>query len=57
MPACPAALARRETSASCRAGASPNIGLASAVCIFIFFIVAAMSYSGFARTKSLEEVN
>ncbi|HNQ06781.1 MAG TPA: ABC transporter permease subunit [Tetrasphaera sp.] len=38
-------------------GASPNIGLASAVCIFIFFIVAAMSYSGFARTKSLEEVN
>jgi arabinogalactan oligomer/maltooligosaccharide transport system permease protein len=39
------------------AGASPNIGLASAVCIFIFFIVAAMSYSGFRRTKSLEEVN
>lgn len=38
-------------------GASPNIGLASAVCIFIFFIVAAMSYSGFRRTKSLEEVN
>ncbi|MEI2779005.1 MAG: ABC transporter permease subunit [Tetrasphaera sp.] len=36
---------------------SPNIGLASAVCIFIFFIVAAMSYSGFRRTKSLEEVN
>lgn len=36
---------------------SPNIGLASAVCIFIFLIVAAMSYSGFRRTKSLEEVN
>ena len=36
---------------------SPNIGLASAVCIFIFLIVAAMSYSGFRRTRSLEEVN
>lgn len=38
-------------------GASPNIGLASAVCIFIFFIVALMSYSGFRRTAQLEEVN
>ncbi len=38
-------------------GVSPNLGLASAVCIFIFFIVALMSYSGFRRTASLEEVN
>ncbi len=38
-------------------GTSPNIGLASAVCIFIFVIVALLSYSGFRRTRSLEEVN
>ena len=38
-------------------GVSPNYGLASTVSIFIFVIVALMSYSGFRRTKSLEEVN
>ena len=38
-------------------GVNPNYGLASAVSIFIFFIVGVMSYSGFRRTKSLEEVN
>ncbi len=38
-------------------GASPNIGLASAVCILIFFIVAPMSYSRLARTKSLPAVH
>jgi arabinogalactan oligomer/maltooligosaccharide transport system permease protein len=38
-------------------GVNPNYGLAAAVSILIFFIVAAMSYSGFRRTKSLEEVN
>lgn len=38
-------------------GVSPNYGLASAVSIFIFVIVAVMSYSGFRRTKSLEEIN
>ncbi len=39
------------------AGTTPNFGLASTVSIFIFVIVALMSYSGFRRTKSLEEVN
>ncbi|MEP6799506.1 MAG: ABC transporter permease subunit [Lapillicoccus sp.] len=38
-------------------GVNPNYGLASTVSIFIFVIVALMSYSGFRRTKSLEEVN
>ena len=38
-------------------GVSPNMGLAAAVSIFIFFIVAIMSYSGFRRTKGLEEIN
>ena len=38
-------------------GVNPNYGLASAISIFIFMIVALMSYSGFKRTKSLEEVN
>ena len=38
-------------------GVNPNYGLASAISIFIFFIVALMSYAGFRRTKSLEEVN
>lgn len=38
-------------------GVSPNLGLAAAVSIFIFFIVAIMSYSGFRRTKGLEEIN
>lgn len=38
-------------------GVNPNYGLASTVSIFIFVIVAIMSYSGFRRTKNLEEVN
>ncbi len=38
-------------------GVAPNFGLAAAVSIFIFFIVALMSYTGFRRTKGLEEVN
>jgi arabinogalactan oligomer/maltooligosaccharide transport system permease protein len=38
-------------------GVAPNYGLAAAVSIFIFIIVALMSYSGFRRTRSLEEVN
>ena len=39
------------------AGVSPNYGLAATVSIFIFLIVAVMSYGGFRRTKALEEVN
>ena len=38
-------------------GVNPNYGLASAISIFIFIIVGLMSYAGFRRTKSLEEVN
>ena len=38
-------------------GVSPNFGLASTVSIFIFVLVALISYSGFRRTKSLEEIN
>ena len=38
-------------------GVNPDYGLASTVSIFIFALVALMSYSGFRRTKSLEEVN
>ena len=38
-------------------GTTPNYGFAAAVSIFIFIIVALLSYSGFRRTKSLEEVN
>lgn len=38
-------------------GVNPNYGLASAISIFIFIIVGLMSYGGFRRTKSLEEVN
>jgi arabinogalactan oligomer/maltooligosaccharide transport system permease protein len=38
-------------------GTTPNYGFAAAVSIFIFAIVAVLSYSGFRRTKSLEEVN
>jgi len=38
-------------------GVSPNYGLAATVSIFIFLIVGLMSYEGFRRTKSLEEVN
>jgi arabinogalactan oligomer/maltooligosaccharide transport system permease protein len=38
-------------------GVNPDYGLASAISIFIFVIVGLMSYAGFRRTKSLEEVN
>jgi arabinogalactan oligomer/maltooligosaccharide transport system permease protein len=38
-------------------GVTPDYGLAAAVSILIFIIVAAMSYAGFTRTKALEEVN
>ena len=36
---------------------NPNIGLASAVSILIFFLVGAISYLGFRQSKALEEVN
>lgn len=35
----------------------PNIGLASAVSIVIFFLVGVISYIGFSQSKALEEVN
>ncbi len=38
-------------------GVTPDYGLAAAVSIIIFFIVAIMSYAGFRRTAALEEVN
>ena len=38
-------------------GVKPNYGLAATVSVFIFAIVALISYQGFRRTKSLEEVN
>jgi arabinogalactan oligomer/maltooligosaccharide transport system permease protein len=38
-------------------GVSPNYGLAATVSVFIFVIVAVLSYEGFRRTKALEEVN
>lgn len=38
-------------------GVSPDYGLAAAVSVLIFFIVAIMSYAGFRRTAALEEVN
>lgn len=38
-------------------GVTPDYGLAAAVSILIFFIVAIMSYAGFRRTAALEEVN
>lgn len=38
-------------------GVSPNYGFAATVSIFIFAIVALMSYQGFRHTKALEEVN
>jgi arabinogalactan oligomer/maltooligosaccharide transport system permease protein len=36
---------------------SPSFGLAAAVAVLIFVIVAAMSIPGFRRTKALEEIN
>jgi arabinogalactan oligomer/maltooligosaccharide transport system permease protein len=38
-------------------GSGQMLGLASAISIFIFVIVALLSYGGFRRTKALEEVN
>lgn len=38
-------------------GTSPNFGLASAVAVIIFIIVALLSFPGFMRSKALEEVN
>ncbi|GAA1155364.1 ABC transporter permease subunit [Ornithinicoccus hortensis] len=38
-------------------GTQPNFGLASAIAVFIFIIVALISYEGFRRTKALEDVN
>lgn len=38
-------------------GASPSYGLAAAVSVIIFALVALMSLPGFRATKSLEEVN
>ncbi len=37
--------------------AAPNFGYAAAISIFIFMIVAVLSYFGFRQTKALEEVN
>ncbi|GAB3075256.1 ABC transporter permease subunit [Intrasporangium mesophilum] len=37
--------------------AAPNFGYAAAISIFIFMIVAVLSYVGFRQTKALEEVN
>lgn len=38
-------------------GTTPNYGFAAAVSVFIFVLVALMSYAGFRRTKQLEEIN
>ena len=38
------------------AGAAPNYGLAAAVSIIIFALVALMSLPGFRATKKLEEI-
>jgi ABC-type sugar transport system permease subunit len=38
------------------AGKGQDYGLASAISIYIFFIVAAMSASGFLRSKALENM-
>ena len=38
-------------------GTSPNYGLASAVSLVIFVIVALISYVGFRQTKQFEEIN
>jgi len=39
------------------AGSAPSYGLAAAVSVIIFFLVAMMSLPGFRATKQLEEVN
>lgn len=38
-------------------GANPNVGFAAAISVFIFFLVAAISFQGFRQTKALEDVN
>jgi arabinogalactan oligomer/maltooligosaccharide transport system permease protein len=38
-------------------GTTPSYGFASAISVFIFLLVAVMSYAGFRRTKQLEEIN
>ncbi|MGB5951262.1 MAG: ABC transporter permease subunit [Ornithinimicrobium sp.] len=38
-------------------GVSPNFGFASAISVFIFILVALISYQGFKRTAALEDVN
>lgn len=38
-------------------GASPNFGFASAISVFIFILVALISYQGFRKTAALEDVN
>ena len=38
-------------------GTTPSYGFASAISVFIFILVALMSYAGFRRTKQLEEIN
>lgn len=38
-------------------GTTPNFGFAAAISVFIFILVALISYQGFRRTKALEDVN
>ncbi len=38
-------------------GANPDIGFAAAISVFIFILVALMSFLGFRQTKALEDVN
>ncbi len=38
-------------------GTTPNFGFASAISVFIFILVALISYQGFKRTAALEDVN
>lgn len=38
-------------------GVNPSYGLAATISIFIFAIVALISYTGFRQTKALEEIN
>lgn len=38
-------------------GTTPNFGFAGAISVFIFCIVAIISYAGFRQTRALEDVN
>lgn len=38
-------------------GTTPNFGFAAAISVFIFILVALISYQGFRKTKALEDVN